>query len=125
MTIIDNRSVSLPEAAKLLQMSIEEVFKLTQYGYLQSARPLQGRTMVSLHSIEAYARRNQITLQEALKPSLKRSESLSLQETMTKLGVRTEAAVHRLIQAGKLTAQMEKGIYKVDAGSVRDYVLGA
>ncbi|RCX20759.1 hypothetical protein DFP94_103492 [Fontibacillus phaseoli] len=36
-----------------------------------------------------------------------------------------EAAVHRLIQAGKLKAQMEKGIYKVNAGSVRNYILGA
>lgn len=44
---------------------------------------------------------------------------------MIKLGLRTEADVHRLIQAGKLEAQMEKGIYKVDVGSVRNHILGA
>ncbi|MNJ57009.1 Helix-turn-helix domain protein [compost metagenome] len=123
--IINNRSVSLYEAANIMQMSEEEVFKLTQYGYLQAARPIQGRTMVSLHSIDAYARRNQITLQEAPKLSVGRSGSLTVQNVMNKLGLETETAVHRLIQAGKLKAQMEKGIYKVDAGSVRDYVLGA
>lgn len=124
MTIIDNRSVSLPEAAKLLQMSEEEVFKLTKYGYLQSARPLQGRTMVSLHSIEAYARRNQITLQEAPKPSVGRSGSLTVQETMTKLGLSNEKEIHLLIQAGKLKAGFEDGEYAINSQSLHDYVTG-
>lgn len=123
--IIDNRSVSLSEAAKIMKMSEEEVFKLTKYGYLQAARPIQGRTMVSLNSIEAYARRNQITLQEAPKPSVGRSGSLTVQETMERLGLRNEKECHVLIQAVKLKAHMENGIYKVDAESVRNYILGA
>ncbi|EAQ6393176.1 hypothetical protein C3513_26540, partial [Salmonella enterica] len=64
---------------------------------------------IILSSLERYASRSGIALQEAPKPSQKRSESLTVQETMTKLELRTEAAVHRLIQAGKLEAQMEKG----------------
>lgn len=78
-----------------------------------------------MSSLNKYAARSGIAHQEALKPSLKRLKSLSVQETMTKLGLRTEAAVHSLIQAGKLKAQMESSIYKVDAESVRNYILGA
>ncbi|WP_027093559.1 hypothetical protein [Cohnella thermotolerans] len=124
MTIIDNRSVSLSEAANLIQMSEEEVFKLILYGYLEAARPIQGRMMVSLHSIEAYAQRNRITLQKAPISPIGRSGSLTVLETMTKLGLQTEAAVHRLIQAGKLKAGFEGGSYFVHAQSLHDYVTG-
>jgi hypothetical protein len=122
--IIDNRSVSLYEAAKLMQMSEEEIFKLTKWGFLQVTRPLQGRTMVSLHSIEAYARRNQITLHKAPKPSVGRSGSLTVQETMRKLGLNTEVEVHRLIQSGSLKAGFEGGAYAINAQSLHDYVTG-
>lgn len=46
-------------------------------------------------------------------------------ETVTKVGLDTEATVHRLIQSGLLQARMENGVYKVDAESLRNYVLGA
>ncbi|KZE73922.1 hypothetical protein AV545_13585 [Paenibacillus jamilae] len=123
--IINSKTVSLFEATVLLGKSEQEVLQLSQYGYLEQSKPESGKTRINLSSLERYANRSGIALQEVRKPSLKISESLSVQDTMTKLGLRSEAAVHRLIQAGKLKAQMEKGIYKVDAGSVRNYILGA
>ncbi|HEY4389763.1 MAG TPA: hypothetical protein VGN02_00280 [Paenibacillus sp.] len=123
--IINSKAVSLTVAAKMLGMTEGEVLQLSQHGYFEQSKPENGKTRIILSSLERYASRSGIALQEAPKPSQKRSESLTVQETMTKLGLRTEAAVHRLIQAGKLEAQMEKGIYKVDAGSVRNHILGA
>ncbi|MNW52867.1 Helix-turn-helix domain protein [compost metagenome] len=123
--IINSKAVSLPVAATMLGKSEQEVLRLSQYGYLEQSKPEGGKTRINLSSLEKYASRSGIDLQEVPQPSLKSSESLSVQDTMTKLGLRSEAAVHRLIQAGKLKAQMEKGIYKVDAGSVRNYILGA
>ncbi|OME45396.1 hypothetical protein BSK59_32610 [Paenibacillus odorifer] len=123
--IINNKAVSLSEASIMLGKTESEVLRLSQYGYLEQSKPEGGKTRIILSSLQKYASRSGVALQEAPNPSLKHSESLSVQETMTKLGLRTEAAVHRLIQAGKLKAQMEKGTYKVDAGSVRTYILGA
>ncbi|MBE1446155.1 hypothetical protein [Paenibacillus sp. OAS669] len=123
--IINSRAFSLTEAATKLGMTEQEVLRLSQYGYLEQSKPENGSTRIIQSSLEKYAARSGIALQEVRKPSVGRSESLTVQETMTKLGLLTEVAVHRLIQAGKLKAQMEKGIYKVDAGSVRNYILGA
>jgi len=123
--IINSKAVSLTEAATMLGKSAQEVLRLAQFGYLEQSKLEEGKTQIILSSLQKYADRSGITLQEAPKPSQKRSKSLTVQETMTRLGLRTEAAVHRLIQAGKLEAQMEKGIYKVDAGSVRNHILGA
>ncbi|MBY9077132.1 hypothetical protein KIH86_24650 [Paenibacillus sp. HN-1] len=123
--IINNKAVSVTEAASMLSKSAQEVLRLTQYGYVEQGNPEDGKTRIILSSLERYASRSGIALQEAPKPSQKRSESFTIQETMSKLGLRSEAAVHRLIQAGKLEAQMEKGIYKVDVGSVRNHILGA
>ncbi|MDF2649508.1 MAG: hypothetical protein K0Q73_5313 [Paenibacillus sp.] len=123
--IINSKAVSLTEATTKLGMSEQEVLRLSQHGYLEQSKPVGGKTRIILCSLEKYANRSGIALQEALKLSVERSESLTIQNAMTKLGLDTEAAVHRLIQAGKLKAQMEKGTYKVDAGSVRNYILGA
>ncbi|MNP34666.1 hypothetical protein D3C76_1279640 [compost metagenome] len=110
--IINSKAVSLTEAATMLGKSEQEVLRLSQYGYLEQSKPEGGKTRIILSSLEKYVSRSGIALEEALKPSLKRSESLTVQNVMTKtkLGLNTEAAVHRLIQAGKLKVQMEKGV---------------
>lgn len=123
--IINSKAVSITEAATMLSKTESEVLRLCQHGYLEQAKPENGKTRITVSSLEKYADRSGIALQEAHKPSVGRSGSLTVQNVMTKLGLNTEAAVHRLIQAGKLKAQMEKGVYKVDAGSVRNYILGA
>lgn len=122
--IINSKAVSLTEAATMLGMTEREVLRLSQHGYLEQSKPEGGKTRIILSNLEKYASRSGIALQETPKPSVGRSGSFTLQETMTKLGLHTEAAIHRLIQVGKLKAQMEKCIYKVDAESVRSYVLG-
>ncbi|SDF85266.1 hypothetical protein SAMN04488542_11893 [Fontibacillus panacisegetis] len=123
--IINSKAVSLTEAATMLGMTEVEVLRLAQYGYLEQSKPEDGKTRVSLHSLERYAHRNGTALQEVPKPSVGLAGSFTVAETMTKLSLRTEVAVHRLMQAGKLSARMDKGTYKVDAGSVRNYILGA
>lgn len=123
--IINNKAVSISEAATMLGMTEQEVLRLSQYGYLEQCKPEDGRTRISVNSLEKYARRSGLPLQEAPKPPVRRSGSLTVQETMERLGLQSESAVHRLIQSGRLEALMENGIYKVDAESVRNYVLGA
>lgn len=123
--IINSNVVSLSEAAAMLNMAEQEVLRLSQFGYLEQCKPKGGRTRISVNSIEKYAYRNQIVLQKSPKPSIGHSGSLTVAETVAKLGLHTEAAVHRLIQSGLLQARMENGVYKVDAGSLRNYVLGA
>lgn len=122
--IINSKAVSVTEAASILGKSAQEVLRLTQYVYLEQSKPEGGKTQVVLSSIEKYANRSGIALQEVPKPSLKRSESLSVQDTMTKLGLRSEDAVHLLIQEGKLKPGFERGAYVVDAQSLHDYVTG-
>ncbi|MED2257152.1 hypothetical protein ABEO98_23550 [Brevibacillus parabrevis] len=123
--IINSKAVSLSEAATMLGIAEQEVFRLCQYGYLEQSKPEDGKTRVNLQSIEKYAHRNGKALQETPKPSIGRTGSLTMQETMERLGLLTEAQVHQLIQACKLKAWMENGIYKVEAESVRNYVLRA
>lgn len=121
--IINSKAVSLTIAAKMLGMTEKEVLRLAQYGYLEQSKPEGGKTRISIRSMDTYARRSGITLQEAPKPVITRSGNFTIGETMTKLGLQTEMAVHRLIQSGRLQAYMENGIYKVSADSVRNYIL--
>lgn len=123
--IINNKAVSLSEAAAMLGMSEQEVLRLCQHGYLEQCKLENAKTRISMNSIEKYALRSGITLYEAPKPVVARSGSFTIDEKMTKLGLATETAVHRLIQSGRLQAYMEYGTYKVSADSVRNYVLGA
>lgn len=120
--IINSKAVSLSEAATMLGMTEHEVLGLSQHAYLEQCKPEDGKTRISLYSLERYAHRNGIALQEVSKPSVGRSGSLTLQETMTRLGLNTEAAVHLLIQAGKLSAGFEGGAYVINAQSLHDYV---
>ncbi|KZE67265.1 hypothetical protein AV545_23490 [Paenibacillus jamilae] len=122
--IINSKTVSLTEAATMLGKSEQEVLRLSQYGYLEQSKPESGKTRIIVNSLEKYARRSGIALQEAPTPSHNRLDSLSVQETMTKLGLQTESAVHRLIQAGRLKAGFEGGAYIVNAQSLHDYVTG-
>lgn len=122
--IINSKAVSLTEDSTMLGKPEQEVLRLCQLGYLEQSKPEGGKTRIIVNSLKKYADRSGIALHDALNPSQKRSGSLTVQETMTKLGLRTEAAVHRLIQAGELKAQMENGIYKVDAGSMRNHIIG-
>lgn len=122
--IINGKAVSLYEAAAMLGITEQEVLALSQHDYLEQSKPVDGKTRVSLHSLERYAHRNDIALKEVPKPSVGRSGSFSVAETMTKLGLRAETAVHRLIQAGKLKAGFEGGEYVVNAQSLHDYVVG-
>lgn len=85
--IINSKVVSVTEAATMLGKSEQEVLRLCQYGYLEQSKPEGGKTRINLSSLEKYASRSGIALQEAPKPSLKSSASLSFQDTMTKLGL--------------------------------------
>ncbi|OBY76513.1 hypothetical protein BBG47_26685 [Paenibacillus sp. KS1] len=122
--IINSKAVSLIEAATMLGMTEEEVLRLSQYGLLEQSKSEDGKTRVSLHSIERYAHRNGIALQEAPKPSVGRSGSLTIQDSLTKLGLHNEKEIHLLIQTGKLKAYFKGGAYVVDAQSLHDYVTG-
>jgi len=122
--IINNKAVSLSEAAAMLGRNEQEVLRLCQHGYLEQCKLENAKARISLSSIEKYALRNGKTLHEAPKPVVTRSGSFTIDETMTKLELATETAVHRLIQSGRLQAYMENGTYKISADSVRNYVLG-
>lgn len=122
--IINSKAVSLSEAAAMLGMTEQEVLRLSQ-GYLEQSKLENGKARISLNSIEKYAHRSGIILYEAPEPVVVRSESYTIGETMTKLSLATEAAVHRLIQSGRLQAYMEGGAYKVSSESLRNYVIGA
>jgi hypothetical protein len=61
---------------------------------------------------EATGRRNILT------------ESYTISEAQTKLALKDEADVHRLIQANKLSARMEQGQYKVSGESLYRYITG-
>jgi len=56
--IINSNSVSLTEASELLVIPETEVLRLSQYGYLEQSKTLNGKTRIALHSIEKYPRRN-------------------------------------------------------------------
>lgn len=60
--IINSKSVSLTEASELLGIPETEVLWLIQYGYLEQSKTLNGKTRIALHSLEKYARRNNIYL---------------------------------------------------------------
>ncbi|MFE4203570.1 hypothetical protein [Aneurinibacillus aneurinilyticus] len=124
-TIIDSRNVSLSEAAKLMRISEEEVFELTKYGFLSVAKVQNGRPMLSMNSIETYSRRSGLQLYyKATGRCNPRTGSYTISEVQTKLALKDEAAVHRLVQAGKLSARMEQGQYKVSAESLYSYTTG-
>lgn len=120
--IINSKVITLSEAATMLNQTEQEVLRLSQYGYLEQSKPDNGRTRISLKSLERYARRSGITLVEAFKPSIERLGNITVQETKERLGFETEAAVHRLIQTGKLKAGFEGGAYVVNSQSLHDYM---
>lgn len=122
--IINNKGLSLTEVSTLLGKTEIEVLTLCQHGYLEQCPHVNGRTRISMNSIEKYSRRNGISLQKVLVNTVERFSGITIQESMSRLGLSSEVNIHRLIQAGKLKAQMVDGIYKVDAKSVRNYVLG-
>ncbi|CAM3464238.1 hypothetical protein [Marinicrinis lubricantis] len=122
--IINSKTVSLAEAATMLGMTEQKVLQLSQHGYLEQSKPENGKIRIIVRSLERYASRSGIALQEAPTPVVVRSGNFTIAETMTKLGLHTEAAVHRLIQAGKLKAGFEGGTYFVHAQSLHDYVTG-
>ncbi|MBD0383283.1 helix-turn-helix domain-containing protein [Paenibacillus sedimenti] len=122
--IINSKTVSLTEAAAMLGMSEQKILQLRQHGYLEQSKPENGKTRIIVSSLKKYASRSGKALQETLTPVVTRSGSLTIGETMTKLGLQTEAAVHKLIQAGKLKAGFEGGAYVVNAQSLHDYVTG-
>ncbi|WP_405168932.1 hypothetical protein [Paenibacillus sp. FSL H3-0286] len=122
--IINSKAVSLTEATTMLGMTEREVLRLSQHGYLEQSKPEGGETRIIQSSLEKYAYRSGIVLQEASKTSVGRSGSLAIQEAMTKLGLRSEDTVHRLIQTGKLKAGLEGGTYVVYSQSLHDYVTG-
>ncbi|WP_025684800.1 hypothetical protein [Paenibacillus maysiensis] len=122
--IINNKMVSLTKAATMLGTSEQEVLRLSQYGYLEQGKPEGGKTRIIVSSLEKYASRSGIALQEAPAPVVARSGNFTIGGTMTKLGLKTEAAVHKLIQTGKLKADFEGGAYVINAQSLHDYVTG-
>ncbi|AWB43417.1 hypothetical protein DCC85_03720 [Paenibacillus sp. CAA11] len=122
--IINHKAVSLTEAATMLNLNEQEVLRLSQHGYLEQSKPEDGKTRISLHSLERYAHRNAIALQEVPKPFVGLAGSFTIGEAMTKLGLKTEAMVHKLIQVGKLKAGFEGGAYVVNAQSLHNYVTG-
>jgi hypothetical protein len=48
----------------------------------------------------------------------------SISEAMRRLSLRDERELHLLIQAGKLRAGFKGGQYMIDAGSLRNYIMG-
>ncbi|MEZ2658683.1 hypothetical protein [Aneurinibacillus aneurinilyticus] len=120
--IINSKAVSLTEAAKMLGMTEQKVLQLSHHGYLEQAKPENGKSRITVGSLERFASRSGIALQEAPTPVVVRSGNFTIGETMTKLGLQTEAAVHKLIQARKLKAGIEGGAYLVNAQSLHDYV---
>lgn len=113
--IINSKAVSLTEAATMLGKTESEVLRLCQHGYLEQAMSENGKTKIIVGSLEKFANRSGIALQEAPTPVIVRSGNFTIGETMTKLGLKTEAAVHRMIQAGQLKAGFEGGAYVVNA----------
>jgi hypothetical protein len=123
--IIDSRGANLHEAAKMMGLSQREVLKLAQHGLLEQMKLHNGHIMISLRSIETYARRNGLQLRyEAAGRRNPRTESYTIKEAQTKLGLKDEASVHRLIQTNKLSARMEQGQYKVSGESLYRYITG-
>lgn len=122
--IINSKAISLSEAATRLNKTVQEVLRLAQHGYLEQSKSENGKTRIIVGSLEKFASRGGIALQEAPTPVVVRSGNFTIGETMTKLGLHTEAALHRLIQAGKLKAGFEGGAYVVNAQSLHEYVTG-
>lgn len=122
--IINSKSVLLSEASVMVGKTEREILRLCQHGYLEQSKPEGGKTLIIVDSLRKYADRSGISLQEAPTPVVTRSGSFTIDKTMTKLGLQTEAAVHKLIQAGKLEAGFEGGVYVVNAQSLHDYVTG-
>jgi hypothetical protein len=122
--IINSKTVSLTEAARMLGLSEQKILQLSQHGYLEQSKPENGKTRIIVSSLEKYASRSGIALQKAPTPVVARSGNFTISETMTKLGLKTEAAVHKLIQAGQLKAGFEGKTYVVNAQSLHDYVTG-
>ncbi|MED4354598.1 hypothetical protein P9265_20185 [Schinkia azotoformans] len=122
--IINSKTVPLAEAATMLGMTEQKVLQLSQHGYLEQSKPENGKIRIIVRSLEKYASQSGIALQETPTPVVAHSGKFTIGETMTKLGLRTEAAVHKLIQVGKLKAGFEGGSYFVHAQSLHDYVTG-
>ncbi|MNW57938.1 hypothetical protein D3C74_357760 [compost metagenome] len=122
--IINSKAVPLSEASIMLCKTESEILRLCQHGYLEQSKPEGGKTRIIVDSLRKYADRSGIPLQEAPAPVVTCSGSFTIGETMTKLGLQTEAAVHKLIQAGQLKAGFEGGAYVVNAQSLHDYVTG-
>lgn len=121
--IINSNSVSLTEASEILGIPEHEVLRLSQYGYLEHSKTLNGKTRIALHSLEKYARRSKITLQYP-KSSIHRFDSCSIQEAMKKLGLTNEKELHKLIQAGRLKAYFKGEEYVINTQSLHDFVTG-
>jgi hypothetical protein len=121
---LDNRTVSIDEASLMLGIDKDQVLKLAQHGFLDQAVPIEGRTRITLHSLETYARRNGIKLRNIQKQKRRVYGDYSIEQTMNILGLQDERDLHRLIQRGDLKAGFVNGEYKVDANSVREYIMG-
>ncbi|NIK75009.1 hypothetical protein FHS15_000107 [Paenibacillus castaneae] len=89
--IINSKTVSLTEAATRLGMTEQKVLQLSHHGYLEQAKPENGKTRIIVGSLEKFASRSGIARQEAPKPVVVRSENFTIGETMTKLGLHTES----------------------------------
>ncbi|WP_211748087.1 hypothetical protein [Paenibacillus sp. Marseille-Q4541] len=122
--IINSKAISLSEAATMLNKTEQEVLRLAQYGYLEQSKPENGKTQIILSSLQKYADRSGIDLQDAHSPVVTRSRNFIIGQTMTKLGLQSEVAVHKLIQAGQLQAGFEGGAYIVNTQSLHEYVTG-
>jgi hypothetical protein len=121
---IDNRTVTVDEASAMLGMNTDQVLKLAQHGLLGQATPIDGKTRITYHSIETYARRNGIKLQNIKKPVRRVYGDYTIQQTMDILGLKDERDLHRLIQKGSLKAGFVRGQYMVDANSVENTCYG-